>query len=178
MAQPASAGQPSPRPNPKFDRIKPPTRANPILAAMQFAHLTERQGGSTQNLATGRILKGPKRVKNASGRHVAVPGTSDPGYVVGGEPDKRGHKIPTTYLDRKREATPLRAIQERDRLRGMTDSPEASLGWWRDKGKNAPVESDASAIYTDQTTAERRGRRRGEKAIWDNGRQREIRLDR
>jgi hypothetical protein len=177
MAEPARANPPSPRRSSAFDRISPPSHANPILAAMQFSNLVERQGGSTQNLRTGRILKGPKRVKNASGRHVAVPGTSDPGYVVGGEPDRRGRRIPTTYLDRKTEATPLRALQERETLRTKTDSPEASLGWWRDKGKSAPVESDASAIYHDRRTAERIGRRRGEKAIWDNTNQQEIRLD-
>lgn len=144
---------------------------------MQFASLVQRQGGSTQNLRTGRILKGPKRVKDASGRHTPVPGTADPGYVVGGEPDRRGRRIPTTNLDRKTEATPLRAMQEREKLKGKTNSPEASLGWWRDKGKNAPVESDASAVYTNRDQAERIGRRRGEKAVWDNGNQDEIRLD-
>lgn len=146
---------------------------------MQFANLTERQEGSTQNLHTGRILKGPRRVKDPStGQHVDVPGTADPGYVVGGEPDRQGNRVPTTYIAR-RDATPLRAIQERQRLLGETDHPNASLGWWRDAKvkRNQKVESDASAVYNDRRTAKQRGRRRGEKAIWDNQGQREIRLD-
>lgn len=143
---------------------------------MQFATNTQRQGGATQNLRTGRLLKGNRRVKDASGRHVQVPGTADEGYIVSGEPNREGKRIPTRYIPRK-EATPMEAIQERYRLQGLTSSPEASLGWWRDKGRAAPVESDASAVYRDRRQAEKVGRRRGEKAIWDNGRQREIRLD-
>lgn len=159
-----------------FDRITPPTHANPILSAMQFATNTQRQGGATQNLLTGRLLKGNRRVKDASGQHVEVPGTADPGYVVGGEPDRSGSRIPTRPIPRK-AATPIEAISERQRLIGQTNSPNASLGWWRDEGKAAPVESDASAIYNDRRHAKKVGTRRGEKAIWDNKNQREIRLD-
>lgn len=159
-----------------FERITPPTHANPILSAMQFATNTQRQGGATQNLRTGRLLKGNIRVKDEIGKHVEVPNTADPGYIVSGEPDTSGQRIPTRYIPRK-EATPIVAIQERSRLQEATNSPEAALGWWRDKGKAAPVESDASAVYRDRRRAKLIGRRRGEKAIWDNKRQREIRLD-
>jgi len=159
-----------------FERITPPTHANPILSAMQFATNTQRQGGATQNLQSGRLLKGNKRTTDDAGRHVEVPGTADPGYIVSGEPDRSGERIPTRYIPRK-EATPIEAISERQRLRGLTSSPNASLGWWRDKGKAAPVESDASAVYNDRRIAKQVGRRRGEKAIWDNKAQREIRLD-
>lgn len=160
-----------------FERIKPPTHANPVLSAMQFATNTQRQGGATQNLRTGRLLKGNKRtIDPDTGQHVEVHGTADPGYIVSGEPDRSGSRIPTRYIPRK-EATPLEALHERSRLQEQTNSPNASLGWWRDKGKAAPVESDASAVYRDRRRATQIGRRRGEKAIWDNKGQREIRLD-
>lgn len=159
-----------------FDRIRPVGRANPILSAMQFATNTQRQGGATQNLGTGRLLKGNIREKDAAGRHREVPGTADEGFIVSGEPDRSGKRVPTRYIPRK-EATPMEAISERERLKGLTNSPNASLGWWRDRGRAAPVESDASAVYRDRRKAEKIGRRRGEKAIWDNKNQREIRLD-
>lgn len=159
-----------------FSRITRPTHANPVLSAMQFATNTQRQGGATQNLRTGRLLKGNVRVKDPSGQHREVPGTADEGYIVSGEPDRSGKRIPTRYIPRK-EATPMEAISERSRLQRQTSSPEASLGWWRDQGKAAPVESDASAVYHDRRRAEKIGRRRSEKAIWDNKNQREIRLD-
>lgn len=161
-----------------FERITPPTHANPILSAMQFATNTQRQGGATQNLATGRLLKGNKRIKDpATGQRVEVPGTADSGYIVSGEPDRSGARIPTRKIPRK-EATPMMALHERARLQETTDSPNASLGWWRDQNTKAQkVESDASAVYNDRRVAKQVGRRRGEKAIWSNHEQREIRLD-
>lgn len=127
---------------------------------MQFATRTAGEGrGATMNLHSGRVI-----------------GDADEGYMVGGEKDRQGNRVPTKYIS-FRAANPMKSLEERTRLQGASGSPEASLGWWRDAGKSAPVESDLSAVYNDRRRASLIGRRRGEKAIWDNKRQREIRLD-
>jgi hypothetical protein len=55
-----------------------PRVANPVLSAVQFAHLTNTDGGASMNVHTNQIAK---------------PG--DEAYFVGGEPDSSGQRIPT-----------------------------------------------------------------------------------
>lgn len=125
----------------------------PVLSGMQFAHATNTDGGATQDLRTGRMLQ---------------PGTK--GYIVGGEPDSHGQRIPTHYHEGL--MSPLDAIKHRSRLRQSTQALGASLGSWRDNGK---VEIDASRV-TSKKQAVSLGKQRGEKAVWNNKRGREVRL--
>lgn len=125
----------------------------PILSGVQFAHATNEDGGATQSLRTGRML--------APGEH---------GYIVGGEPDDHGNRIPTHYHEGL--MSPLDAINHRSRLRQQTHALGASLGSWRDKGK---VEIDASRVEPSRAVAVRAAKTRGEKAIWDNKRGKEVR---
>lgn len=55
-----------------------PRVSHPIVSAVQFAHLTNTEGGASMNVHTNKI---------------AAPG--DPVHFVGGEPDKHGNRIPT-----------------------------------------------------------------------------------
>lgn len=133
--------------------------AHPVVSAMQFAQLAQETGGATMRLRSN---------------HVVTPGS--PGYAVGGEPDARGVRVPTTYHAGALSAGDV--LRHQQRLRSMTRSPEAALGTWRDtEASGSPHELDLSAVYQNRAKAERVGRRRGEKAIWDNSRMDEIRLD-
>ena len=55
-----------------------PYRTNPVLSAMQFAHLTNTEGGASMNVHTNAL---------------AEPG--DQVHFVGAEPDRNGNRIPT-----------------------------------------------------------------------------------
>ena len=56
---------------------------NPILSAMQFAYLTNTEGGASMNVHTNKV---------------AEPGDST--YFVGGEKNIHGERIPTEYHGR------------------------------------------------------------------------------
>lgn len=56
-----------------------PRLAHPVVSAVQFAHMTNTDGGASMNVHTNQIAK---------------PG--DRRYFVGGEPDSKGNRIPTT----------------------------------------------------------------------------------
>lgn len=133
--------------------------ANPIVSAVQFANLAEQTGGATMHLRSNQVV---------------TPG--HPGYMVGGEQDSAGRRVPTAYHPGALSAGDV--LRHQQRLRSATRAPEAAMGSWRDtEASGSPHEVDLSAIYQNRTKAERIGRRRGEKAIWDNSRMDEIRLD-
>jgi hypothetical protein len=149
-------------PDPTFDRISTPKKANPILSAMQFATQTAKTGGATMNAKSGRLLE---------------PGR--PAYVVGGEPNDKGTRVPTEETPVS-EFSPATVIQHWNRIRSQSmNQPFANVGSWVDTkaGPNAPVEVDQSGTYADRASAKVIGKHRGEKAIWDNGAMDEIRLD-
>jgi hypothetical protein len=137
-----------------FDRIAKPTHSNPILSAMQFASQTAKTGGASMNLKSGRVIS---------------PG--DPGHFVGGEPDSSGQRIPTAK--HAGDLSPMDVLSHRQRLQAKTSASHANMGAWKDDGK---TEIDASGSYANKRTAMKVGKRREEKAIWDNQNSKEIRL--
>lgn len=132
--------------------------ANPIVSAVQFSQLAHETGGATMHLRSNNVV---------------TPGK--PGYMVGGEKDNSGQRVPTTY--HHGDLSPGDVLRHAQRLRSVTRAPEAALGTWRDtEASGSPHELDLSAIYQNRSKAERIGQRRGEKAIWDNANMDEIRL--
>jgi len=124
---------------------------------VQFAHLAETTGGATMGVR----------------RHnVAQPGSK--GYIVGGEPDRHGTRVPTEYT----HSTHLNEILgHATRIREGSDHPEAALGYWKDaKAPASPFEVDSSALFSDRRQAMAHGVSRGEKAVFDLGNMRDIRL--
>lgn len=126
---------------------------NTHLAAQQFAAHTEKHGGATMNVHTGKILQ--------PGEH---------GYVVGGEPStKTGKRVETGY-----EAGPVSAgtvMHHWARVKGETSGPNVNLGSWKDAGN---TEFDASSVYHDRRQATELAGKRAEKAVWDNAKGEEI----
>jgi hypothetical protein len=132
--------------------------ANPIVSALQFSELARETGGATMHLRSNQVV---------------TPGA--PGFMVGGEPDRSGARVPTAY--HQGELSPGDVLRHQQRLRSQTRAPEAAIGTWKDTDVSPPThEVDLSAIYQNRTKAERVGRRRGEKAIWHNAAMDEIRL--
>lgn len=86
-----------------------PRISNPIMSAVQFAHLTNTEGGASMNVHTNKI---------------ASPGEKM--YFVGGEPDKDGNRIPTQYHGK----TELDASGGYDRL-------STAVGHMRDRNEKA-----------------------------------------
>lgn len=63
---------------PGTDVTATPYRTNPVLSAVQFAHLTNHEGGASVNVHTNKLF---------------APG--DKVHFVGAEPDIQGNRIPT-----------------------------------------------------------------------------------
>lgn len=134
---------------------------HPALSAACFSSLAQKTGGATLNVHTGEVAK---------------PHT--PGYIVGGEPDRTGRRVPTEYEDVSGNASLDRVLHHRSRIAAGTDAPHASMGYWRDpEAAGSPYEVDASAIFHDRSAAKQAGHRRGEKAVWDLQKMDDIRLD-
>lgn len=127
------------------------------LSGQQFTQFVERvhqTGGATMSLQSGKLLNPGKRA-----------------YLVGGEPDSTGVRIPT-------QRVPVEDFQEKhvqemtsELLRRTGGRGKVNLGAWSEDGH---VEMDASSSAHRPGEAVRKGRNRGEKAIWDNKHMREI----
>lgn len=131
---------------------------HPVVSAACFGHLAETTGGATMNARTGDVAK---------------PHT--PGYIVGGQPDRKGQRVPTEY---EPTASLDRVLHHRSRVAAGTDAPHAAVGYWKDtEVPESSYEVDSSAIFRDRRVAKSVGRHRGEKAVWDLGEMKDIRLD-
>lgn len=122
-----------------------------------FVAHTRAHGGATMDVRTGALLRPGKRA-----------------FMVGGEPDQHGNRIPTTYVPTEHFGvehvrSTLESIHSATGGRART-----SIGSWMDEGN---VELDASARTRRPGEAMRKARSRGEKAIWDNARMREVRTN-
>lgn len=124
-----------------------------VLQAQQFAAHVQKYGGATMNVRTGAILPPGKRA-----------------YVVGGEPDLSGQRIPTKYVPSS-EFGHEAVLSHWQHLAANTRGKNVNLGAWSDNGN---VELDASRSVKRPREAIRKGSSRGEKAVWDNGRMTEI----
>lgn len=127
---------------------------HPLLSALTFEHLTKATGGSTMNLKTGELIDTSNPAKDT--------------YVVGGEPDVKGNRIPTKLLSNP-NTSPMflkQVLQQRRALVKKTgDRPGASMGSWLPAGAKQ-VDLDASGIEPDLAKAMDKARVRNEKAIW------------
>ena len=113
---------------------------------------------------------------NVRSGEVAEPGK--PGYIVGGQPDARGQRIPTQYQAESGGTDLGTVMGHRSRIRAQTTDRATSVGYWRDtEVPNSDYEVDASSIFHDRRTAINVGQRRGEKSVWDLQKMDDIRLD-
>jgi len=124
------------------------------LRAEQFVNRVRATGGATMNLRTGKLVN---------------PGTR--AYMVGGEPDKSGVRIPTHAVPADEFAA--KHVEEAAALlrEATGNRARVHLGAWQDDGN---VEIDASSVTRRRGEAIRKGRNRNEKAIWDNKHMREV----
>lgn len=114
---------------------------------------------------------------NVRSGEVAQPGKS--GYIVGGQPDAHGERIPTQYQAVSGGTDLGTVMGHRSRIRAQTTDRATSVGYWRDpEVHESPYEVDASSIFHDRRTAVSVGQRRGEKSVWDLQKMDDIRLDR
>lgn len=122
----------------------------------RFVSVTRQHGGATMDARSGKILPAGAR-----------------GYVVGGEPDKHGNRIPTTYVPEHEFGTE-HVRQMANGVRKATGGrARVNVGSWISEGQ---VEMDASGRTKRPGEALRKGRNRGEKAIWNNKRMDEIKV--
>lgn len=124
------------------------------LNAQQFVNRVNKTGGATMDLRSGKLVQPGKR-----------------GYMVGGESDTSGNRIPTRTIPEAEfgEHHVHAAVQALQALTGGRG--RVNLGAWKDNGN---VELDASSRTRRQGEAVRKGRARGEKEIWDNKNMRGI----
>jgi hypothetical protein len=119
-----------------------------LLNAIEFSDRTALMGGASFNTSTNKFINVYK----------------DPVYVVGGEPDVEGKRIPTVPVSRVRIAD---AAEHIERVRQETGNrPEAIAGSWTVPGDR--VDLDASGSFDDKDLALQVAHERGEEAVWDN----------
>lgn len=139
---------------------------HPVVSAVQFSELTRNTQGATMNAHTGAIAEVGKTAA----------------YAVGGAADqsKRGApRVRTKRLPLMRDSSGAKVadmslatvLNERNRIRatGMTD-PGRSLGSWDARASDKPrqnVDIDASDLVSDKQKAVALGKARGEDAIFD-----------
>lgn len=125
-----------------------------MLNAKQFVNHVNKTGGATMSVNSGKMVQPGKK-----------------GYMVGGEPDTEGNRIPTRSVPEAEfgEGHVYDAVKALHELTG--GRPGVHLGAWKDNGN---VELDASRMTKKPGEAIRKGRARGEKAIWDNKKMTEI----
>lgn len=128
--------------------------ADENLSAKQFVDRVKQTGGATMNARTGQLVNPGQKA-----------------YMIGGEPDKHGARIPTKYVPAS-EFNEGHVHDAVNALREVTGNrARVNLGAWQDDGN---VELDASSTTRRPGEAIRKGRGRGEKAIWDNRKMREV----
>lgn len=128
---------------------------HPVLSAVLFAHhattpTDDGTLGSTMNVRTGEVAR-----------------PHSPGYIVGGELDRHGQRVPTEQEPVSSNASLDRILHHRSRIAAGSDAPHAGLGYWAGPGMKS-YDVDSSAIFRDRRTSMKVGRKRNETAVWDN----------
>jgi hypothetical protein len=128
-----------------------------LLNAVQFATRTHSgSGGASFDTSTNRFLDVGK----------------DKTYVVGGEPDSKGERIPTRHVPHVDLPT---AIEHINRVRSETGNRRNALaGSWVTPDR---VDLDASRAIENRSHALRVATGRNEEAIWDNAAGEDILTD-
>ena len=137
---------------PDFESLRAPkNRPHLLLNAVEFAVRTREDKGASYDINTGEFLEGGKQDT----------------YVIGGEPDTEGTKIPeervpgrgvsvgeaATHIEKVRQATGMR--------------PDALAGSWYEPKKDQTV-LDASRAFEVKDEANAVGHQRGEREGWGN----------
>jgi hypothetical protein len=119
----------------------------PLLNGVQFAIRTHAEGGASFNTHSNRFL-------NAG---------VDKAYVVGGEPDTKGERIPTKQVPHVDTPTAMEHIEN---IRSTTGNRRGAIaGSWVAPGR---VDLDASSAFTTHQQAMSVATKRNEEAYWDN----------
>jgi hypothetical protein len=121
----------------------------------KFVQQVQQTGGASMNLSTGKLLPPDAR-----------------GYMVGGESDRSGQQIPAWSVP-EHEFSTDHVGKFVDYMKSVVGSSGRGLhvGAWKDEGN---VEMDASRKIKRPGEAIRKGRARGEKAIYDIKGKRDI----
>jgi hypothetical protein len=127
---------------------------NQNLNGQQFVKQVHKTGGASANAQTGRMVR---------------PGES--GFFVGGEPDRGGNQIPAAIIPEK-DFKPEHVEEYAKKVSQATGNRhDVHIGGWKNEGK---VYLDASARVPRGGEAVRKGKARGELAVWDNKHGKEI----
>lgn len=145
------------------EALEPPTRQHPVVSALQFGaqlHGSEKgDGGATMDVNTSQMHPKATNV-----------------WMVGGEPDTAGKRIPTTHAAAPPGGGDLtRTLRERERVRSATGGrPRVGLGGWINPDTGG-TEYDAALITKGRTEAKTKGKRRGEWGVFNNKRGKTLR---
>ncbi len=119
----------------------------PLLNGVQFAIRTHAEGGASFDTSSNRFL-------NAG---------ADKTYVVGGEPDTKGARIPTNPVPHVDVSTAMEHISQ---IRSATGNRRGAIaGSWVAPGR---VDLDAAGGFANRREALKVATHRNEEAIWDN----------
>lgn len=134
-------------PNPELPRDVP------LLNGVQFAIRTHAEGGASFNTSTNQFLQAGH----------------DQTYVVGGEPDTKGTRIPTKQVPHVDVPT---ASEHIEHIRSTTGNRAGAIaGSWVAPGR---VDLDASSAFANRREAMRVATHRNEEAYWDNAAGEEV----
>lgn len=125
----------------------------PLLNGVQFAMRTHVEGGASFDTSTSRFLQAGH----------------DRAFVVGGEPDTHGERIPTHQVPHVDVQTAMGHIE---RVRSESGGRHGAIaGSWVAPGR---VDLDASSGFASRRQALKVGTHRNEEAIWDNAAGEEV----
>ena len=153
-------------PRPDYSKEEVRTLASNPKGAQDFLDATNKFGGASINLHSGRVLQ---------------PG--DNAYLVGKEPSRlSGHAVPTEFESAGSDHPTLNPKQFAShfmRLKSHATDSKAVMGSWVDtknkKTKAKGVQIDLSTGHKYKKTAEKKMIARNEDAVWNMGKMRNIR---
>lgn len=125
----------------------------PLLNGVQFAIRTHAEGGASFNTSSNKFLQAGH----------------DQTYVVGGEPDTKGERIPTKQVSHVDVPTAMEHISHIRQASG--NRPDAIAGSWVAPGR---VDLDASSGFANRRQAMKVATSRNEEAYWDNAAATEV----
>jgi len=132
---------------PGSGRLPAIRRDVPLLNGVQFAMRTHAEGGASFNTSTNKFLDAGV----------------DKTYVVGGEPDTSGQRIPTKQAPHVDVPTAMAHIEH---IRSSTGNRHGAIaGSWVAPGR---VDLDASGAFANNRQAMKVATARSEEAYWDN----------
>jgi hypothetical protein len=138
---------------PGSGRSTPLRRDVPLLNGVQFAIRTHADGGASFDTSDNHFLEAGKSQV----------------YVVGGEPDTKGQRIPTKQVPHVDVPT---ATEHISHVRDVTGNRAGAIaGSWVAPGR---VDLDASSGFRSRSQAMKVADSRHEEAIWDNAANDEV----